>query len=252
MYGDDSGEPIEGASVLDVLSGVSSLTSSTGTVSLGYLRDGRNIIRIQKVGYQPVTMPVVIGPSDTLPITVTLTRVTQLPTVISKSASSKYKSPALQGYEERRIEGHGYFITDSTLRANEHSTLASVIGRIPSISVASYGRVRQALSTRAMSNGKMCAIDIYLDGVLVYSSANPSETPATAMNDPVVKAAMKANSQPSAQGGANAANLTAADLGQFSISDLAGVEFHNVADMPIEFAHTNGGCGALFLWTREK
>ena len=42
------------------------------------------------------------------------------------------------------------------------------------------------------------------------------------------------------------------DLGQFLVSDLGGVEFHNVGDMPAEFSHTGGGCGALYLWTREK
>lgn len=42
------------------------------------------------------------------------------------------------------------------------------------------------------------------------------------------------------------------DLSQFLVSDLGGVEFHNVGDMPAEFAHTGGCGGALYLWTREK
>lgn len=41
------------------------------------------------------------------------------------------------------------------------------------------------------------------------------------------------------------------DLTQFTVTDLAGVEFHDVGDLPAEFEHTGKGCAALCLWTRE-
>ena len=41
------------------------------------------------------------------------------------------------------------------------------------------------------------------------------------------------------------------DLTQFTVTDLAGVEFHDVGDLPAEFEQTGKGCAALYLWTRE-
>ena len=43
------------------------------------------------------------------------------------------------------------------------------------------------------------------------------------------------------------------DLAQFHVSDLAGVEYYpDNAAIPVQLASSSGGCGALFLWTREK
>jgi hypothetical protein len=43
------------------------------------------------------------------------------------------------------------------------------------------------------------------------------------------------------------------DLNQFQVSSLAGVEYYpDNATMPVQFSRTSGGCGALFLWTRER
>ena len=72
VYDADTGQPIEGAEVVDVLSHASSLTSKTGTVALVFLPDSGSMIRIQKIGYQPTTMVAAISPADTVPITVIL------------------------------------------------------------------------------------------------------------------------------------------------------------------------------------
>jgi hypothetical protein len=72
LFDDATGAPVEGAEVLDILTGTRGLTSETGTISLAFVTDGGSLIRIQKAGYQPMTMSVMISPVDTVPITLTL------------------------------------------------------------------------------------------------------------------------------------------------------------------------------------
>jgi hypothetical protein len=74
VFDEQSDVPIEGAEVIDALNHVSAQTT-TGTDSLIFLPDGGSVVQIKKVGYQPVTLIVEMGPADTIPLTLTLKRV---------------------------------------------------------------------------------------------------------------------------------------------------------------------------------
>ena len=65
LFDDQSGLPVEGADVIDVLSGNSVRTTSTGTASLLFLPDGGALVRIRKIGYKLQTLMVSIAPEDT-------------------------------------------------------------------------------------------------------------------------------------------------------------------------------------------
>jgi len=63
-------------------------------VTLVFLPEGGTLVQLRKVGYQPNTLFVAISPSDTLPITTTLTPVaTTLPTVVTRDSAPHYISP---------------------------------------------------------------------------------------------------------------------------------------------------------------
>jgi Carboxypeptidase regulatory-like domain len=96
----ETGAPIEGASVVDILNGATALTTTTGTVTLTFLPRGTSLVRIQKIGYKPTTLPVTISAADTVPITVLLTRLVQsLPAVIITDSAPHYLTAALRGFE---------------------------------------------------------------------------------------------------------------------------------------------------------
>jgi len=56
----------------------------------------------------------------------------------------------------------------------------------------------------------------------------------------------------SRRSGGTALDQGLVDLTQFLVSDLAGLEFHDVSDMAAEFVHVRSGCGGPYLWTRER
>ncbi|MEP6495865.1 MAG: carboxypeptidase regulatory-like domain-containing protein [bacterium] len=215
VYDPVSGEPIEGAEVLDMLTRTSAQTSKTGTVTLVFLPDGGSVIRIRKVGYQPITMPVAISPDDTVPVTVTLTTsATTLPTVVTKDSAPRYLSPRLREFDERRKQGFGQFITDDELRKRDASKMTDVLRRFTGMAVTCRGSVCRASSTRQGSlGGSGCRIALYVDGIV----------------------------------------STDDNLEHLNVNEYAGVEFYaGGATIPPQYNSTKQSCGVLLLWSRER
>src|SRR6185312_14642586 len=123
----DSGQPVEDAEVINVLSGVSAKTTKTGTVSLFFLAEGVSMVRIRKLGYATQAMAVEIGPNATTPITIVFERAQQLPAVVTTDSAPHWISSALRGFEERRKTGLGYFIPSDLLRKEEDRPLGNVL-----------------------------------------------------------------------------------------------------------------------------
>lgn len=71
VFDEATGAVIEGADVVDVSNGSFMRTSVTGTATLGFLSRDATAIRIQKAGYEPLT--IAVSPDDTAPLTVVLT-----------------------------------------------------------------------------------------------------------------------------------------------------------------------------------
>ena len=178
-------------------------------------------------------MAVSLGPADTAPITLVLERVQALPAVVTKDSMSRYVSPALRGFDERRrAAGPGTFIDEETLRKEENRRLSEVL-----IAHAPNVKIQQNSSAMFLVRSARCMYgeqpDVYVDGVPIAHVPDPRWPPS-------VKA------------GANPATIPI-DLSQFQVSNLAGVEFYpDNAMLPLQFNHASRGCGALLLWTREK
>lgn len=234
VFDDDAGTPVEGVEVTDLLTGLTALTTTTGTVGLGFLQEGGSLVRIRKVGFGVMTLPIATSPSDTTPITILLKRVVELPAVVTKDSARHYISPALRGFEERRKIGPGYFLDETMLRKAGDQPLGNLLmAHVPGVVVKSMrGSAMFLLKSARCSNGGQP--DVYLDGVPMAHVPDPRWP------------------QKKGQGAAADADIPI-DLSQFSVGTLAAVEFYSDGPtVPIQFNHTAGGCGALFLWTRER
>jgi hypothetical protein len=71
-----SGEPLASVVVTDSASGVHAATTATGTLSLFFVPEGSVTLRLHKEGYRDTTAAITIAPSDTVPVTVVMTRAT--------------------------------------------------------------------------------------------------------------------------------------------------------------------------------
>ena len=220
LFDERSGEPIEGVDVSDVLTGTTTRSTSTGTVSLAFLPDGGGLVRIRKLGYAMQTMMVSISPADSLPITVLLSRATELPAVVTVDSAPRYASPALRAFEERRRNAaSGFFIPEAVVRKEEARNIGDFFrAHIPNVIIREGpgGSVYLMRSPRCGSGGPPA---VYLDGVLL---------------------------SPDSPGGP-------VNLSLVRLTDVAGVEYYaNTATAPSEFNRTLSSCGALLFWTRER
>jgi hypothetical protein len=232
-----SGQPLAGVEITETATGTSVLTSSTGSANLGLIVPKGGEIRLRKIGFEEQTMTVSMTPADTAPITVIMKKVAELPAVVTKDAAPKYISPVLRGFEERR-KNHtsGYFIDETVLRKEDNRPLGNVLmAHAPGAVVKQVSSANFLLKSPRCSNGGQP--DVYVDGVPLahlddprwrIPSRNRSTNPPDPREYPI-------------------------DLNQFQVQDLAGVEFYpDNATMPVQFSRTSAGCGALFLWTRER
>jgi hypothetical protein len=223
VFDSQTGDPVEGAQVTDLMSKTSALTTVTGTVALSYLPDGGSLVRIQKIGYTPQTLMVAISPADTIPITIALVPLAQtLPTVVTRDSAPTYISPGLQAFEERRKLGFGHFITEAELRKNDYKKMTTVVMRFPSVRIICPTKGQRqgecfAVGTRSATKlgilGGLCEIDVYIDGIV--STDN--------------------------------------DLQKLDVNEFAAVEYYGGgATIPMQYNRTGSACGVMLFWHRER
>jgi hypothetical protein len=230
VYDAQTGEPVEGVEVADVLSKASTMTSKTGTISLFFLPDGGSLVRLRKIGYETQTLAVSISPADTIPITVVLNHATALPAVVVNDSAPKFATPGMRAFAEHQKLGFGHFLTDTLFRKYESSTLANFLSaRFPGvITVQGPSGAKYLASGRRMCSGPAmrqcrsadCFVSVYQDGAKIY--------------DP------------------NNVGAQRVDFEHMSPRDFDAAEFYQGAEVPPEYNATGNSCGVLVLWSRTK
>ena len=119
VFDEQSGAPIEGAEVVDLLSGSLARTTSTGTASLNWLANQHDsaAVQVRKIGYEEKRILVLLG--DSADVTVILKRVTDLPGVLITDSITSVVTRMMADFEDRRARGTGKFVTAQQLRAFE-------------------------------------------------------------------------------------------------------------------------------------
>jgi len=231
IYDAQSGEPVPGVRVTDVLSGTSMATSRTGSVVLVFVPEGVRLLRLQKLGYEVQTLPVSIIETDTASLTIMLRRVTELPAVVTRDSAPAAISAKMRGFEARRtMHAGGYYITEDVLRRGDGKLLANLLtANLPGLALdrRSGNKAMVVKSPRCLDGTSAGPPAVYLDGVAITSDA-------------VEERRLKTTQPP-------------VDIQAYQVDDLAAVEWYpDNTLMPVDVPHDSKRCGALLLWTRER
>jgi hypothetical protein len=143
--------------------------------------------------------------------------------------------------DERRKTGAGTFIDEALLARYDSSAvrLGDVLEKVPGLRVHRGENKAWAASARALNSGQCvfcqpqelnradrsagaghaCYLDVYIDGVKVFNSAQPGNG--------------------------------LFDVNSLSLRSIVGIEVYTSASqIPAKYNQSSGGCGVMLIWTR--
>ena len=132
VYDAETGAPIAGAVVRDVVTGTRTTTTATGTVSLDWIKRGGTIVQVLKLGYQPWSQ--VIDAADTSSITVVMSRIPELAPMVTTEKYLIQHDPGLRdGFEARCAAANVSCMRDSLLARYPARTLGDMLLKSPTV-----------------------------------------------------------------------------------------------------------------------
>lgn len=235
--------PVVGASVSLAQLGRDVRTDSTGRFWLGAMPPGRYRVEIHRLGYPAV--------DTSLDVSGEAVAIIRVNTNAQALARVDVNAPAtvadrMAGFEARRQQGHGRFLTREDLEKAGDRQLTEVILRLggslrilrnqseaylaTTLQQAS-GALREgcalpggkgAISAESLECGRLrgCLVQVFVDGMKVFGQG-PEK------------------------------NQTPPNLDEFLLRNLEAVEFYSSPSRtPAEFQTTTAQCGTLAIWTR--
>jgi hypothetical protein len=219
VYDARTGDAVEGVEIADLTTGIKAMTTKTGTIGLVLADTIGTLVRIRKFGYVPSLVSVATGMRDTIPLTLTLDPVQELPAVVTRARGNARTAADTV----RRLELNGFYERRETTGAPSAAFLTEKqIDRLSLVSDAS-----------ALSGRPICSTNLYLNGVRVNG------LDATKL--------MGKGHLPR--------NLKSAPVDQMvSPGEVLAMEFYKTADAPAEYNATRPpdvpDCGVTLIWTK--
>lgn len=206
-----TGEPLRGAQVLVVATGVGGITDEMGILQLEGVPLGSRTVEVRYLGFAPERARVELreGRLNTLvfalvvrPIALAEVRVRVRP---------RSRRLELAGFDRRKARGFGTFITRSDIETRQPQRLSDVLRGVPGIQLASTGFSDSRASMLRATPSRRCPIQYYVDGVQVF----------------------------------------AFNIDDVRPHDIEGIEIYKGAsEIPPDFNRGTALCGVIVIWTR--
>jgi hypothetical protein len=238
--------PIAGAEVVLTPRGTRVLTDAKGEFRFDALTAGYVMVHVRRIGFLPDSLGVQLPSSA--PIDIELRETVQnLDTVSVSGREDVLARGKLSGFYERKKFGIGRFLEEKDIERMLTRRLADIIvARIPGTRavrsskggmaayISTFRMAPRALVGAAASSGgafssrqprpTQCYPDVYMDGVVVYSSGMETE-----------------------QGVGD----VRFDVNSIDPGHVSAIEFYGgSAQMPAQYNRTGSACGALLIWTK--
>lgn len=157
-----SGEVVRGAEVIVDAIGRSGMSDENGRAVLRDLPRGRHVVTVRAIGFRPVGT--ILEPGEVAAVTREFHLVREVPVLDSITVRGRVPirgaGVGAEGFEDRRRLGFGRFIDSTTLRANEHRDLPTLM------SLAGIDH-RGGVPVGQGPYGRRCPMSVYLDGHLL-------------------------------------------------------------------------------------
>ena len=224
--------------------GLNARSDSSGRYRLQQVPRGDHLVVTRAVGFKPDSVIAEFDGDEALVRDLTLMpSLRSLAEVRVEAKSEPVLRGQLAAYEDRKARGIGHFL-NRELFENEQRRLSDVLNaRVPGLTIQRGNGARAwASSGRATSNTKCalckidkaevldkydiatgaplaCYMDVYLDGAMVYSSANASQMPLFNLN-------------------------------RLAPQSIQAIEVYaSTSQIPSQFVRTGAGCGVMVIWT---
>ena len=204
----------------------SARTDSTGHFRVDGIPAGSRTVEIRALGFAPATHAVHFAAGIALDTSLSIGLSAQDLAAVTVAAPAVVPTPrGLAGFELRRKQGHGHFISTAEMENRRGSSLADVLAGIEGVHV-NHDRGGFPLPYLRGTKAGQCIPNFFLDGApFAVDGANASRTVAHPFTD-----------------------LTAVAHPDI----IRAVEVYTTSGtMPAEFDVTSStGCGSVLIWTR--
>jgi hypothetical protein len=160
---DDAGAPVASVEVAAIKHGIAARTDSVGHFFLASLPAGSLDLTFRRLSFEPVVVTIDLPADDTTEVQVKLTVIAQRLTGVLVNDHAPKPPRVLVGFETRRKEGVGYFVTRAQIEKRHPILLSDMLRMIPGavMTTGETGRVMLRFSRSA----KNCPPQFYVDGV---------------------------------------------------------------------------------------
>lgn len=213
--------PIGGVMV-ELLSLGQTRTDSAGVFRFAGVPRGSVILHVAKIGFQPLMRVISLAIADSIDLDVTLRPATyQLATVIVREDSNVTRLSDPTGFERRRKNGMGHYISADEIAQRQFSQTSQLLRSVPGISVNDRGVVTIQRGVNTLIGTSCESVVVFVDGIAI-----PAEKKAW-------------NKE------------TGFDVNAIAIAFIRGIEVYaGPATTPVELRSSRSTCGTVAIWTR--
>ena len=218
VYDSQSGAPLDDVTVTNALNGLSARTTATGTLSLFFVDTSGGLLRLTKIGYQPLMLVVANSDADTIPETILMEpAATRLAPVVTNARAVRgpadtVRSLEVAGFYDRRQTSGAPSSAFQTSDKLERLTLLSDVIRL--------------------SGREVCMSNLYINGARVSGSGvatfGRGRRPNNLRRDPID--------------------------GLLTAQEVLGIEMYRPSEVPAQYNVTRPpgqpDCGATLVWTK--
>jgi hypothetical protein len=166
VYDRMSGDAIEGAQVVDLLTKSFATTLADGTASLAFVRTQHDsaVVWVRKLGYRDTSFVLKMGAADTIGMILLLDRVVALPAIVTTAKYRLDEDPGKwEGFEQRCGVNHVSCFREPELADHPAARISDMLLRAPDGGVKRT--CRNSIANCTVSVGG-CPPNYFLDGFL--------------------------------------------------------------------------------------